>query len=127
VTTNPSTAPVRLSAEAVIPLGTADPVGPLDDLEWLDQAIGDSRVVAIGESAHYNREFFQLRHRLLRYLVERHGFSAYAVESGFVEGCRVDPAQGAPDRPCRPQRPYPTLARDQSRHACDDPDGHAPC
>ena len=90
MTTKPSTAPVRLSAEAVIPLRTVDPVGPLDDLAWLDQAIGDSRVVAIGESAHYNREFFQLRHRLLRYLVERHGYTAYAVESGFVEGWLVD-------------------------------------
>jgi hypothetical protein len=62
LTIKPSTAPVRLSAEAVIPLRTVDPVGPLDDLAWLDQAIGDSRVVAIGESAQYNREFFQLRH-----------------------------------------------------------------
>jgi erythromycin esterase len=81
---------VRLSDEAVMPLRTLDPTGPPDDLEWLDQAIGDSRVVAIGESAHYNREFFQLRHRLLRYLVERHGFSAYAMESGFVEGWLTD-------------------------------------
>ncbi|MEU0570769.1 erythromycin esterase family protein [Nonomuraea sp. NPDC005983] len=81
---------VRLSDEAVMPLRTLDPTGPLDDLAWLDQAIGDARVVAIGESAHYNREFFQLRHRLLRYLVERHGFSAYAMETGFVEGRQVD-------------------------------------
>ncbi len=86
VTKKPSTAPIRLSDEAVIPLPTLDPTGPLDDLEWLDQAIGDARVVAIGESAHYNREFYQLRHRLLRYVVKRHGFSAYAMESGFVEG-----------------------------------------
>jgi erythromycin esterase len=28
--------------------------------------------------------------RLLRFLVERHGFSAYAMESGFVEGRQVD-------------------------------------
>ncbi|GAA2775666.1 hypothetical protein GCM10020219_052860 [Nonomuraea dietziae] len=70
----------------MIPLTTLDPAAPLDDLEWLDLAIGDARVVAIGESAHYNREFYELRHRLLRYLVERHGFSAYATESGFVEG-----------------------------------------
>jgi erythromycin esterase len=90
VATNRSTAPVRLSDEAVMPLRTLDPIGRLDDLEWLDQAIGDSQVVAIGESAHYNREFFQLRHRLLRYLVERHGFSAYAMESGFVEGLLPD-------------------------------------
>jgi erythromycin esterase len=75
---------------AVMALGTLDAAAPLDDLEWLDEAIGDARVVAIGESAHGNREFYQLRHRLLRYLVERHGFDAYALESGFVEGWRVN-------------------------------------
>ncbi|MFB9531847.1 erythromycin esterase family protein [Nonomuraea roseola] len=86
MTAKPLTTSARLSDEAVIPLSTLDPAAPLDDLEWLDLAIGDARVVAIGESAHYNREFYDLRHRLLRYLVERHGFSAYATESGFVEG-----------------------------------------
>ncbi|GAB2750359.1 erythromycin esterase family protein [Kitasatospora kifunensis] len=90
MTTQPSTAGTRLSSGAVIPLATLDPAEPLDDLDWLDQAIGEARVVAIGESAHYNREFFQLRHRLTRYLVERHGFSAYAMESGFVEGQLTD-------------------------------------
>ena len=87
---NTSMASARLSDEAVLPLRTLDPIGPQDDLEWLDQAIGDARVVAIGEAAHYNRESFQLRHRLLRYLAERHGFGAYAMESGFVEGQLVD-------------------------------------
>ncbi|GII94041.1 erythromycin esterase family protein [Sinosporangium siamense] len=80
----------RLSDEAVIPLRTLDPAAPLDDLGWLDEAIGNARVVAIGESAHYNREFYQLRHRLLRYLAERHGFSAYAMETGFAEGWQAD-------------------------------------
>ncbi|HEX9334591.1 MAG TPA: hypothetical protein VF892_01850 [Pseudonocardiaceae bacterium] len=79
-----------LGNDAVIPLRTLDPTQPLDNLAWLDKAIGDARVVAIGESAHYNREFYELRHRLLRYLVERHGFSAYAMETGFVEGWLTD-------------------------------------
>lgn len=64
--------PARLSESAVRPVQTLDPLASLDDLEWLGDAIGDARVVAIGENAHYNRESFQLRHRLLRYLVERH-------------------------------------------------------
>ncbi|GLZ37207.1 erythromycin esterase family protein [Actinokineospora sp. NBRC 105648] len=80
----------QLSERAVTRLRTLEPADPLDDLDWLGAAIGDARVVAIGESAHYNRESYQLRHRLLRYLVERHGFGAYAVESGFVEGVQVD-------------------------------------
>ncbi|WP_181772199.1 erythromycin esterase family protein [Amycolatopsis pittospori] len=75
----------RLTADAVIPLGTLDPAAPLDDLDWLGKAIGDARVVAIGESSHYNHEFVQLRHRVLRYLVERQGFKAFAFESGFAE------------------------------------------
>ncbi|MFI5783936.1 erythromycin esterase family protein [Nocardia sp. NPDC051570] len=86
--TNTQTA--RLSDAALLPLHALDPDAPLDDLHWLDDAIGDARVVAIGESAHYTRESYRLRHRLLRYLVERHGFGAYAMESGFVEGPVVD-------------------------------------
>ncbi|TYB68832.1 erythromycin esterase family protein [Nonomuraea sp. PA05] len=80
----------QLSEAAMIRLDTLDPAAPLDDLTWLDATIGDARVVAIGESAHYNREFYELRHRLLRYLAERHGFSAYVMETGFTEGRRAD-------------------------------------
>ncbi|HZX08966.1 erythromycin esterase family protein [Kribbella sp.] len=76
-----------LSEAAVHPLELD---GPLDDLTWLDDVIGAARVVAIGESSHYNHEFLVLRHRVLRYLVERHGFTAYAMESGFPEGRRTD-------------------------------------
>ncbi|MEU6973055.1 erythromycin esterase family protein [Kitasatospora aureofaciens] len=81
---------VRLSGEAVRPLRTLAPDGSPEDLAWLDEAVGDARVVAIGENAHYNRESYQLRHRLTRYLVERHGFGAYAMESGFTEGWLTD-------------------------------------
>jgi erythromycin esterase len=79
-----------LSDDAVIPLATLEPDAPLDDLGWFDELIGDARVVAIGESEHYTREYLQLRHRLTRYLLERHGFGAVAMETGFVEGWLVD-------------------------------------
>ncbi|MFF2808081.1 erythromycin esterase family protein [Streptomyces sp. NPDC058000] len=101
MTAEPTATPFRLSDEAVVPL-QLDPTAPLDDLAWLDRAIGDARVVAIGESAHYHHESFLLRHRLCRYLVERHGFGAYALESGFVEGWQADAwvrgGDGRPDR-----------------------------
>jgi erythromycin esterase len=61
----------------------------LDELERLDDALGGARVVAIGESSHYNREQYLLRSRLLQHLAERHGFRVYAMESGFVEGWGV--------------------------------------
>lgn len=62
---------------------------PLDDLSRLDEAIGDARVVALGESSHYNRETYLLRRKVLQHLVERHGFTAYAMETGFTEARTV--------------------------------------
>jgi erythromycin esterase len=74
-----------------------DPRAPLDDLEPLREVIGDARVVAIGESAHYVREFYLLRHRLLRFLAERLGFTVYALEAPFTEAHAIDAwVQGGP-------------------------------
>jgi erythromycin esterase len=74
-----------------------DPQAPLDDLEPLREVIGDARVAAIGESAHYVREFYLLRHRLLRFLAERCGFTVYAMEAPFTEAHTIDAwIQGGP-------------------------------
>ncbi|GAA4606747.1 erythromycin esterase [Actinoplanes octamycinicus] len=62
----------------------------LDDLESLPTLIGDAQVVGIGESAHDVREFQQLRGQIVRFLVERMGFTAFALESGFSEGLLID-------------------------------------
>jgi erythromycin esterase len=74
----------------VITLDTVEPDAPLDDLEPLAKLVGDARVVAIGESAHHVREFSRWRHRALRFLAERCGFTVFALESGFSEGLAVD-------------------------------------
>ncbi|MBV2365313.1 erythromycin esterase family protein [Streptomonospora nanhaiensis] len=67
-------------------LGGLDPDAPLDDLEPLRAVIGDARVVAVGEGAHFVREFGAARRRLVRFLAERCGFTVLAFEYGFAEG-----------------------------------------
>ncbi|PRX49303.1 erythromycin esterase [Prauserella shujinwangii] len=76
--------------ERAFTAGTIDPAAPLDDLEPLRALIGNARVVAIGENSHHIREFYLLRHRLLRFLVLRCGFSVYAFESPYVESESLD-------------------------------------
>jgi len=56
-----------------------------DDLEPLARVIGDARVVSLGEPTHGTREAFQFKHRLLEYLVERHGFSIFSIEASMPE------------------------------------------
>lgn len=71
-------------------LDTIDPSADLDDLSALADMTKNARVVAIGENSHFIREFAHARHRLVRYLVERCGYTAVAFESGFSEGFDVD-------------------------------------
>lgn len=83
-----------LRAHAV-PLTHLDPDAPLDDLEPLRAIVGEARVVAIGENSHFIHEFAVLRERILRFLVERCGFTVLAFEFGFSEGFPLDAwAQG---------------------------------
>jgi len=73
------------------PLRTIDPDDDdFSDLEPLREIVGDARVVAIGEGAHRIHEFYQIRHRITRFLVAELGFSAFVMESGFPEGLAVD-------------------------------------
>lgn len=62
----------------------------LSDLEPLRAVVGDARVVAIGEAGHRVHEFYQIRHRLTRFLMRELGFTALVMESGFPEGLAVD-------------------------------------
>lgn len=51
------------------------------DLVLFSRIVGNARVVGLGESTHGTSEFFQLKHRLLEYLVRRQGFDLFAIEA----------------------------------------------
>ncbi|MEU8885133.1 erythromycin esterase family protein [Streptomyces hydrogenans] len=73
-----------------IPLDHLDPAAPLDDLEPLRDLVDGARVVAVGEHSHFIDEFAAMRLRLLRFLVERCGFTVLAFEYGFCEAIPLD-------------------------------------
>jgi erythromycin esterase len=68
--------------ERAVPFAHLDPQAPLDDLSPLRGIIGDARVVAIGEHSHFIDEFALLRRRILRFLVERCGFTVLGPGRG---------------------------------------------
>lgn len=81
---------VQWLREQATSLTSLDPAASLEDLEPLRDIVGDARMVAVGESSHFIREFSLARHRILRFLVERCGFTVYALEFGFSEGFPLD-------------------------------------
>lgn len=74
----------------LVPLATTDPAASLDELRALDPFLEGRRVIALGEATHGTREFFRWKHRLLRYLAERHGYTVLAMELPFATAARID-------------------------------------
>ncbi|MFI1258182.1 erythromycin esterase family protein [Streptomyces netropsis] len=81
---------VAALARASRPLRSTEPSGDLGDLRPLGAAIGDVPVVGLGEVAHGAHELFTLKHRVFRYLVEKKGFTTFALEAGWGAGLRID-------------------------------------
>lgn len=73
-----------------VPIGSTDPDEAPGDLPALPCVLDGVRVVGMGEVTHGTREFFRLRHRLLRRLVTEMGFTILAIEGGYSAAQVID-------------------------------------
>jgi len=89
-------------AKHAAPLRTTEAGHGFDDLAPIGAMIGDAHVVALGEATHGTREFFQLKHRLLEYLVAEKGFTVFGIEASMPEAFDVNEyvlhGRGDPER-----------------------------
>ena len=60
------------------------------DLEPLLRRIGGARVVLLGEATHGTSEFYRMRERISRELIEKRGFSFVAIEGDWPDAARID-------------------------------------
>lgn len=74
----------------LVPLKSCEPGKGFEDLQPLKSIVGDARVVALGEATHGTREFFQMKHRVLQFLVEEMGFNLFVFEANMPECYRVN-------------------------------------
>ena len=83
---SPPAAVARLIREAAEPFGDIDSadLGPLLD------RIGNSRVVLLGEATHGTSEFYRMRARITRELIEKKGFNIVAVEADWPDAAQID-------------------------------------
>ncbi len=68
-----------------VALSSTDPTADLSDLDTLRSLIGTARIAGLGEATHGTKEFFLLKHRIVRYLVTRMGFTTFAIEATSPE------------------------------------------
>lgn len=52
-----------------------------NDLEFMKEKLENVEIVGIGEATHFTKEFFEFRHKLLKFLVEEMGYRAFVMEA----------------------------------------------
>jgi erythromycin esterase-like protein len=59
-------------------------------LWWSIKAIGDAKIVLIGEASHSTKEFYEMRANLTKQLIKEKGFSVIAIEADWPDAYRVN-------------------------------------
>jgi erythromycin esterase len=75
---------VSVLSEYATALFSIAPDAGHSELTVLSSRFADVDVVGLGEATHGTRDFFELKHRLVRYLVEECGFRTLAFETDFA-------------------------------------------
>ncbi len=88
-TDNLNTQIVRDLNSIIHPLNGASPLLDDNDLAPLS-FLKDAKIVGLGEATHGTKEFFQLKHRIFKYLVENYGFKAFGFEADMGESIYID-------------------------------------
>lgn len=65
------------------PFQTAEPGSSDDDLQPLMHIVGDASIVGVGEATHGAHELFTMKQRILEFLVNKMGFTIFAMENGW--------------------------------------------
>ena len=75
----------------VYPLRTFEPDGgDTKDLKALDNLIGTSKVVGLGENSHGSSEIFKMKNRIIQYLAENNGFDIFSIEASMPEAYKLN-------------------------------------
>lgn len=93
-------------ARSAQPLSFINQADGKAEYDSLLEAIGDARLVLIGEASHGTHDFYRERARLTQRLIEEKGFRAVAVEADWPDAYRVNRfvtgqsgGEQVPDRP----------------------------
>ena len=69
--------------EAANPITSVEPETKGNDLDGLNDIVGDAQIVLLGESQHMMHEQYLLKHRIIRFLVEKMNFNHVAIEDSY--------------------------------------------
>lgn len=76
--------------QKAVPIKTVMAENGFSDLASLKPLLQDRRIVGMGEATHGTKEFFQMKHRLLEFLVSECDYNVFAIEANFSESLAIN-------------------------------------
>lgn len=76
--------------ENIIPLETIEAGSGFHDLSLMKEVTKNKKIIGLGESTLGSREFFQLKHRIIEFLVEEMDYRLFAIDAEFADGQTVN-------------------------------------
>ena len=64
---------------------STDPTRDNSDLSFLSKFTTDKNIVSLGEATHGSSEVFKMKHRIIKYLVEKEDYNIFAIEANMAE------------------------------------------
>lgn len=65
------------------PLVSVEAGKGFEDLQFLKPILKEVQIVGLGEATHGTREFFQMKHRMLEFLVREMDYRVFAIEASY--------------------------------------------
>ncbi len=86
----PTHTEIRDLNKMAVPIKSLSPGADFTDLVPLNKITGNAGIVALGENSHGSSPIYQLKLRMVKYMVEKQGFTIFALESPTVEADRIN-------------------------------------
>ena len=77
-------------ASHAIPLKSVEDKESFEQLKPLKEVLRGVRIVGLGEETHGTHEFFQLKRRLIEYLVKEAGFTVFGMELSYAASLDIN-------------------------------------
>jgi erythromycin esterase len=73
-----------------LPLKSVKAESGFEDLAPMKTVLKDVQIVGLGEATHGTKEFFQMKHRMLEFLVKEMGFTVLALEFNYIGSDKIN-------------------------------------
>lgn len=76
--------------ENIIPLNTDNPSSNFSDFENLKPLFQNAEIIGLGEATHGTREFFRMKHRIIKWFAQQQDTTIFAIEANMPEARAIN-------------------------------------